>query len=393
MNFQAAKNAYPASTRQAPRMMSARFSLHAAVNIVTAWFFCVPSLQAQEMHIQEMRAQDIVSPVNVSAQRALFLKKTPASACPALAPLPKVLTSQSFYTDAQHSKVDPKLEKKFYAEVQPVRDAEEAIAHALSAYIKADAPAAETYAQCALAHIHRFATDGAMLSTTHFRGTGQVRLFGVTPVLAYAVLKSSRSVPVDQQKDIEAWISHLANFIIQAEKNYPYKNNIDYWGYAALASAGVALQDRALLEHALGKAAAALDDVDADGLLPHEIARGDLALSYSLFATQALSISFAIAESNGYGAMRQRNNGAMVRLMHTMLGAVIDRAAFAAAIQSPGSLARSITQQQMSWLALARRYINEPALVATYCQYSPLYNFRAGGEWATFLGDPTWCSK
>jgi poly(beta-D-mannuronate) lyase len=343
----------------------------------------------------DCHAEMLRGPVNLAEQRSIFGEALSARSCPRTEPLPNVLTSITFYSDPPfYSRIDPVRLREFYEAIAPIRNAEEAIAQALSAFVRADAEHARPFGDCALAHLLRFATDNAMVETTELRGTGQVRLFSVTPIFAYAVLRGNYPIPSDQAAAIEAWIRRLANRIRQYQREHWYGNNIEYWGAAGLALAAVVLEDRSLLNAALTVAEQALDEVTEAGLLPKEMARGDRALEYSLFATQALAVVMVVAESNGITALRARNDGAILRLMRTMALAVAEPESFIRLSGNPAAVAPDrIYAQNLAWVAFGARIVSDAEIKSLYCQKRPLYVFRAGGDWDALFGNPNRCRK
>ena len=340
----------------------------------------------------DSRADVLQGPVDLAMQRRAFGEPLSATACPRIENLPRVLTSVGFYTDSNNSRADPLKVEEYYKAMAPIRNAEEAIARATSAFVRSDAMHAMPFGDCALAHLLRFATDQAMVSTSEFRGTGQVRLYSVTPIFSYTVLRSSLVIEFDKASAIEAWISLLAHQISDYQRKYWYGNNIDYWGTAGLALAAVVLQDRAMLNNAVTLVEEALDEVDEAGLLPREMSRGDRALEYSLFATQALAVVMAVAERNGITTLRTRNNDAILRLMRTMARAVAEPQSFVALSRNAATVSPNrIYDQNLAWSAFAARLVSDKNILSVSCRKGPLYSFRAGGDWNVLFGDPHRC--
>lgn len=338
-------------------------------------------------------ANELRGPVDLGEQRTKFAGTSSSGTCPQRSPLPKRLSSITFYTDPPYySRIDPERERLFYEAVAPIRNAEESIARSLSNYVRADAQATTHFGVCALSHLLQFATDNAMVETTDGAGTAQVRLFSVTPVFAYVLLRDRQPVSPEEKIVIEGWIGRLARQIISYQRTNWYGNNIDYWGAAGLALAGVALGERDILDVGLGVAKRALDDVNDVGLLPREMARGDAALEYSLFATQALAVIAAVADRNGIVSLRERNRGAVLRLMRAMANAVIQPETFVRLSGNPATVApKRIYSQNLAWTAFAAQLTSDKDLRQLACAHRPLYSFRAGGDWNVFYGDPAWC--
>ena len=346
-------------------------------------------------------AADLKSPVDVTAQREAFRGATiEALKCPLPALLPTALTEIGFYTNPPfYSKVDPEKVKEFYAAMAPLRDAEETIAHALSNFVRADSNSAPPYGDCILAQLDKFVADDAMATTTDFQGLNEVKLSATTPIFAYVVLRDSYPIPTGKRQQIEDWIRRVATIVLAQESKFalrdwkPYPpNNIDDWAAAVLAVSSVALQDRTFLDAALRLVDRHAATITDDGMLPSEMARGERALLYSLFATQAISVVMSVAEANNIEAVRHYSNGAVLRLMHAMARAVVEPSTFVTLSHDSATVSSNyVHAQDLAWLALARRYSSNSDVVVAYCSLRPLYGFREGGEWETFFGSPNVC--
>lgn len=342
----------------------------------------------------DARAEDLRGPVDLSTRRQTYGEALSNRSCPPIVALPRALTSISFYVDPPfYSRIDPVREREFYAAIAPIRDAEEAIATALTSFVRADGGHGVAFAECALAHLTRFATDNAMVETTESRGSGQVRLFSVPPLFAFTVLAEGGSISDEQAQLVKTWIRRLVERMTQYQQEYWYGNNIDYWGAAGMSLAAVALNDRNLLIAALEVGQRALDEVTHDGVLPKEMARGDRALEYNLFATQAMAVMLAVSERNNLTAFRNRNNSAVLRLMRTMATSVKTPQSFVTLSHNAATvLPEHIYTQNLAWVALADRFLpTDRTIRDVYCTRRPLYSFRAGGDWDVFFGTPTRC--
>lgn len=333
------------------------------------------------------------SPVDVDRQRAAFSSIPVAGEqCPVAVGMPQIAPSNNIYSDTKGSVIDQENEKRLQDALAPIRASEEAIAHALTAFVQAGPDIAPRFADCILVHLLKFARDGAMLGTKNGRGTGIVRLMATGPIFAYSILSKYYQIQMTERQPIEDWIRKLTELIIISRREAPYNNNIDYWGAAALASAAVALQDRSLLMRAIDEVRHAADGIAANGTLPNEMGRGDRALEYSLFATQAIATVMAVAEANNDLSIRGFNNGAVLRMMQTMARSIVRPETFVQLSGNPATVSKQyVYQQNIAWVALARKFIVDPNLDILYCMYSPLYAFRAGGEWSVLFGPSRGC--
>lgn len=339
------------------------------------------------------RAEPLRSPVDVAARRAAGPATARVTSCPVPSPLPHVLTDIVFYTDPPYySRVDPERERAVHAAMAPIRASLEAIAWALTDFVRYAPPRATEAADCVLAHLLRFAADDAMVGSRGWRRSGHLRTLGTTPAFAYAVLRGAHPVGPEQAAAIEAWLRRVAEGVQVALRDQPYRNNIDLWGAASLAVAAVALQDRALLDEALAVAFRAVDEITPEGFLPSELARGDAAVEYNLFATQALAVVLAVAERNGITTLRERNDGALLRLMWRMARTVEDPESFVLLTNNAAAVEpKRIYAQNLAWTALRLSAAAEEPWNRVTCRFQGAFAFQAGGDWQVFFGRPEHC--
>lgn len=338
-------------------------------------------------------AEPLRSPVDVAARRAAGPAPARVTSCPVPGPLPHVLTDIVFYTDPPYySRVDPERARAVYAAMAPIRASLEAIARALTDFVRSAPPGATEAADCVLAHLLRFAADDAMVGSRGWRRSGHLRTLATTPAFAYSVLREAHPVRPDQAAPIEAWLRRVAEAVQAALRDQPYRNNIDLWGAASLAAAAVALQDRTLLDAALTVAFRAVDEITPEGLLPSELARGDAAVQYNLFATQALAVILAVAERNGITTLRERNDGAVLRLMRRMARTVEDPESFVLLTHNAAAVEpKRIYAQNLAWTALRLSATAEEPWNRVACRFQGTFAFQAGGDWQVFFGRPKLC--
>lgn len=342
------------------------------------------------------RAKTLRSPVDVLQQRSLYGERLTSTSCPKPVGLPRQLVAVQTYIDPPvNSRVDPEKVRQAYALVAPVREVESVISHRLGDFVRSATADAAPFGDCVLRHVMRFAEDNAMVETTEWRSTGLVRLMATTAPFAYMVLRNHYPIASQQAAPIESWIRRLADRITFYQKTRPYGNtNIELWGAAAQAASAVALQDTKLLDTALRVATSAIDRVTPDGTLEAEMARGDRALQYSLFAMQALAVIVAVTEANGMSAFTQRNNHAVIRLMRTNARAVVRPESFIALSGNPAAAApERVDAQDLGWTALRNFWPEIPEMREAFCRHRSHYSFRAGGDWNYYFAGPGDCKR
>ena len=333
------------------------------------------------------------SPLELTQQAQRFSHtgvKSPAC-LPIPSALPAALDQLKYYVDKQNSIIDPAL-----FEAQRQRDAElraalEALAVQTQALVVATPASRQGIANCLAGYLRKFAHDDTFNATTHFRGTGAVRLYAAGPFFAYVVAHQLDIVPAADDGDIRAWIAHLAENILRYEKSFPYHNNISYWAGASLALAAVALNEPRYLDAAVEIARQAARDVSSNDVMPAELARGVRAMEYQLFALEAVSVIGFVAHANGI-EIAQENNAALLRVMKTVKDALHDPQPLIALGVAPAAFSPDyVYAQNMGWLLFYRLMTGDTSADKLVCGFRSLYTFRAGGDWFQLFGDPSWC--
>jgi poly(beta-D-mannuronate) lyase len=361
-----------------------RFNLRVAVALASV-------LVGGDMLALKAEPLPLKPPSDVDRQRERNDLQPETFRCARPQPLPKALKTIRYYNDEKNSIVDEALYREEMNHQASIRNNEHAISLALSRFVVADPEEAWPYAECILQHLRQFSGDDAFNGTTDFRGTGMVRLLSTTPVFAYAELKHAYPIRPEDAQRIEAWIRKLADSILRYEETNIYGNNISYWAGATLALSAVATGERRYLEAAFNIARSAAKAVTWDGVLPGEMVRGDRALEYNLFATQALTVIVAAGLANAVDLM-QENGGALMRLLRTMVGVLKEPARFIAVGGSEKSIAAErIYRQNYGWLVFYREYTGDKSVDQLICTSKPLFSFRSGGDWLALFGSQNIC--
>jgi poly(beta-D-mannuronate) lyase len=216
-----------------------------------------------------------------------------ALACDTPPPAVVDIDANSYYTDSHHSVIDPVRKARNEAAVKPVSDYLQVVARAASAWQQRH-DAAD--ARCALDWLSAWAGQNAMLgkmTTEQSYYTRKWTLGGLA--LSYARVQPAASP--GERKRIEDWLLALANETMRhSEAHKGVRNNHYYWEGLAVAATGAVTHDarcldwgRKVFDHAMGQ-------VQADGSLPHELARAGRALNYHLFAAAPLVMLASILD-------------------------------------------------------------------------------------------------
>ncbi len=233
-------------------------------------------------------------------------------ACPAAAQLPRDFATNSYYTDSRHSIVDPELKKKYEESVAPIESFSRSVVKAADTYrTTGNRAAAECAAELLDDAAKQQALGGRMEGHQAFYVQGwQLGSWAV----AYLKIRNSGVVSIEQQREITTWLKRLAQ---DNEVYYEAKrrqrgpndanNNHLYWAGFAICAAGVASNDRKLFDWGIEAYKEGARDIRPDGTLPMEMARGQRALHYHLYALAPLVMLAEFGEANGIDLYAERD--------------------------------------------------------------------------------------
>lgn len=123
--------------------------------------------------------------------------------------------------------------------------------------------------------------------------------------IALALIAASRQVPPsnDQSAAFQAWLDPIGQDIVTTyERRVGPKsriNNHRAWAGLATAAIGIAVHDRDLIDWARKSYDVTACQIDADGHLPEEMARGSRALHYHLYALRPFATTAMLFRANG----------------------------------------------------------------------------------------------
>jgi poly(beta-D-mannuronate) lyase len=267
-----------------------------------------------------------------------------ALACDAPPPPVFDIDANRYYTDARSSIIDPVLKARNEAAVKPVNDYLEVVARSADAWQRKRDP---QDASCALGWLEAWAKQGAMLgkmTTNQSWYTRKWTLGGLA--LSYARVQSA-ATPA-QRKTIEDWFRALADVtMLHADANKGVRNNHYYWEGQAVTAVGAVTGDprylawgRKVFDHAMGQ-------IQADGSLPHEMARAAKALHYHLYAAAPLVMMASIFDVQ---------HPALDRLIRFSADAVSDPAT----IERMAGVPQERPSRMPGWIAIYDRHAAQP---------------------------------
>lgn len=201
-----------------------------------------------------------------------------AQACDAPPPARIDIEANSYYSDKNHSVVDPVKRAQNIANTKPIED--------FLSHVAQDANGRD--AACALTWLASWGEQKAMLGKLSSEQAYYVRKWTLSGMaLNYARIKP-QATPA-QRATIEGWFKMLADgTIAHSDAKKGTRNNHYYWEGLAVTAVGGVTGDaryldwgRKVLDHALGQ-------MEPDGALPAEMERAVKALHYQVYAATPL---------------------------------------------------------------------------------------------------------
>lgn len=238
-------------------------------------------------------------------------------ACPELVPpLTDMSGMFTFYKpDPTRSVVDRAAMTRYVARVRPT-DALGKVLFDLSENYVRSAFARREAGLCIASQLRNWAEADALLGNLDQNdpiGRRQAILVGIWTSVgaanAFAIASSGGDLPHRDVEAVEAWFRRLSDAIVddftppkQRRPNHLMwldgTFNQSYWAAAAVGAMSVLTQDREKFDWAMRELHRALQKVNGDGSLPHEIGRGGRTLHYHSFALEPLALLVAIADAN-----------------------------------------------------------------------------------------------
>lgn len=249
-------------------------------------------------------------------------------ACPPASPPIRDLALTRFYGDAKGSKVDPALAERHKAETAPLTVFLRHVTSQADKAVKRTKPAEKLEAaQCALSWLEAWARGGGLLGTMSTAQAQSERKWDFTGA-ALAFLKLKSFATQEQRRVITPWLIQLAEASWQ-DLSQPGKkhNNHWYWLGLGIGAAAIADDNPKYWELARSIMKDAARDIAPDGSLPMEMARGQRALHYHVFAVMPLVTLARLGAAKGED-FYALGDGALDRLVALTAKGLADPAVF-----------------------------------------------------------------
>lgn len=335
-------------------------------------------------------ASDVLkSPFDVEARRAAMGVPIPDPSPPPLVAAVRDLIGVTFYIDKNHSIADPELKKQNEEAVRPVRSFVATVTGLADGWMRSS-PAKPAYATLALQQLSAWATAGALLGNVNRQGSYERKWTLGSLALAFLKIRDAPGLDPEGLAVTRDWLSKVAYAVMppyENPKSSISRNNHAYWAGLAVAAAGIAANDRRLFDWGLSRARIGILDIQADGTLPNELARGRLALHYHAFALPPLVVLAEIGDANGLH-LYDENGGALRRLADRVIRGMEDPASF----DKLAGVAQDFpleTHPKASYFAWGESYyarFRDPRLLPSLSSLRPLVDARLGGDQTLAFG-------
>ena len=310
-------------------------------------------------------------------------------ACPAPVLLPRDIAAFDYYADSRKSVPDPQRLRAYDQAAGPFDRVSDQAEKAADAYRRTGSTAA---AACVLEILTAEAAQQAMTGSMASNQSYYVQnwTLGALAVTYLKVRGSAAGTPA-QRSRITAWLVRVARStqgyfdVRRAKHTKDGRNNHLYWAGFAVMSAGIAANDRSLYNWGVSTYRDGVRQIAADGSLPLEMARGQRALHYHLFAAAPLVTMAEFAEANGQDLYAE-NHGALHRLVDRCVAGLEDNSWFAQQSAFPQDTpGPHLTAADVAWLRpYAERFPN-PAIAQLLAQASSLHVLYLGGDPPTVI--------
>jgi poly(beta-D-mannuronate) lyase len=304
--------------------------------------------------------------------------------CPAPPAPMRDLHMESFYSKENTSSdiVDPAAYKAYKSATKPAAVFESTLASMGNRYVRSNPPRADV-ASCAASWLDAWAQAGAMLGDVNKNGEYTRGWVLASIASAWLQIRGEPSLDHARRERIEGWMRDVAqavqsDFSRDADLS-SRRNNHLYWAAWAAAATGMALDDDALFRWSMEKARFGIDQIQKDGTLPLELARGRRAFLYHLFAAMPLFMLAEAGAHNGVDLFRENGEG-LRRLGALNLDNVPAGAGFEQLSGKTQDLRRVATPSDLGWMEIYRKHYDDPRADAVLKDFRPMKQSRFGGD-------------
>jgi poly(beta-D-mannuronate) lyase len=333
----------------------------------------------------------LAPPFDVKAVRAKAGKpdKRPFACAPSPAAM-KDLHMESFYDkeDATSSVVDPQAYAAYRAAMKPASTFEVGLESMANRYVRSNPPRPDI-AQCVQNWLVAWAEGDALLGEVNKNGEYTRKWLLGSAASAWLQIRDEPSLDPRGGAKIASWIRKVADAVRSDFSRDTHlqsrQNNHLYWAAWGVGAAAMAIDDRELFNWALEKARFGIGQIQADGTLPQELARGRRAYLYHLFAAMPLFMMANAAGKNGVDLFHE-NDSALRRLGRLSLQNLGHPDYFVELTHEEQDLTRAGTPSDLGWVEIYRQHYSDAAADAVLKEFRPMKQSRFGGNITLLYG-------
>lgn len=325
-----------------------------------------------------LKAQELKSPYEI-LKVTKDTDVTETTNCPKTPPAVKNLLFKSIYTNREHglSIIDKKAQKKYKKQTKPLRYFEQKI----SWWIE-DHQTKGTHLNCAVQWLRDWSKQDALLNNeVSFQGEA-IRKWTLAVLSSnYVQIMHSPHISKEDKKIIENWLHRLSEQVIKDYSRYPEKmsrqNNHIYWSAWAVMITSTITNDPDHFRWAKLKFDKAMNQIEKDGTLPHEIFREGKAFNYHVFALGPLLMMAETLEANG----KKGYAPPLHRLVRVVLeGLENEQAYFEEKTGVKQDLKGTITAPQLAWIEVYHARFPNDITKKWVDKFRPFTQRRLGGN-------------
>ena len=305
-----------------------------------------------------------------------------ATPCPTLPDLPADLITDGFYRkdDPTHSIVDPVMMKAYNETSGPVKNAAHTIVDLADRFRTTGSRDA---ARCTLTLLAQMAHNNTLAGHMSSQQAYYVQgwLAGAMAV-AYLKVRGSGFDSPEQAKAIGLWMGKLAvstrDWYDEAEKKHPLGNNHLYWAGTELAAIAAVSDRQDLLDWAIAAYKNGVGQIEPDGVLPLEMARGQRALHYHLYALTPLVFLAEFGAANHQDLYAYKDH-AIARLVKLCVTGLSDPALFQQRTGVKQEVPVHASGDDAWWTQPYAKRFPDPSISAITASAETLSSFYLGG--------------
>jgi poly(beta-D-mannuronate) lyase len=335
-----------------------KFATSAVLKSLCCFAFLISGITTSAFAAQPLLSQWSKKPVPVTKV---------SYTCPDIAHIAPDLVTNTFYRldDPTHSIVDPVRMEAYRKSSDGVKQVGLAVVHAADTYRTTGSREA---AQCAIAQIASLAEENALNGKMSSNQAYYVQGWVVGAIaIAYLKVQGAGLATPEQNSKIAEWMHNVGQqtrAYYDSHKEITHsdaQNNHLYWAGVELAAIAVVAQNKSDFDWAIAAYDNGVNQIRPNGELPLEMARGQRALHYHLYALAPLAFLAEFGEVN-HVDLYALANGAIHRLVNFSVNGLIDPSPFAKATGVRQEVPKVVTGDQIGWAPPYLRRFPNPVL-------------------------------